>query len=111
MKEYSMVFVMLGVAMVLIGAFHTAYQLYALVKLDAESRGLKHPKFWGLMATGGNNSSGLLLYLIGRRKYPVTEMTPTGRQEMDRRKRRAGVGLIFLALGAVLSFLTVYLSL
>ena len=33
------------VFMVLLGAFTLMYQIFKLVVLEAESRGLKHPKF------------------------------------------------------------------
>ncbi len=59
------------VFMVLLGALSLMYQIFKIVVLDAESRGLKHPKFWGIFSLGGNNGSGgFLLYLIGRNKYP-----------------------------------------
>lgn len=59
------------VFMVLLSAFSLMYQIFKMVVLDAESRGLKHPKFWGIFSLGGNHGSGgLLLYLIGRNRYP-----------------------------------------
>ena len=58
-------------AIALVGAICTAWQIYQMTVSDAKARGLKHPKFWGFWAMNGNNSSGLILYLIGRRKYPV----------------------------------------
>lgn len=62
--------VIFGAAAV-VGAMETVYQIYRLTVMDAAARGLKHPKLWGLLAANGNNSSGLLLYLIGRRNYPL----------------------------------------
>ena len=56
------------------GAMETVYQIYRLTVMDAAARGLKHPKLWGLLAANGNNSSGLLLYLIGRRNYPLNSI-------------------------------------
>lgn len=86
---------------VLLGAFSLAYQIYKLTELDAISRGLKHPKFWGIFSLSGNNGNGgLLLYLIGRRKYP-SEMTEDDRLKMESRKKKAGVSLIFIAVGAI----------
>ena len=58
-------------AVVIVGTIETTYQIYKLIILDASARGLKHPKLWGLLATSGNNSSGLLLYLMRRRQYPI----------------------------------------
>lgn len=86
---------------VLLGACTLSYQLYRLVELDARCRGLKHPKFWGLFSLSGTNGSGgLLLYLLGRKKYPL-EMDPVQRGEMAARKKRAGVSLCFIGAGTV----------
>ncbi len=88
-------------AFLIVGAVHTTWQIYKIVGLDARSRGLKHPKLWGLLSASGNNSSGLILYLTGRRKYPVIRQTQEEKREMESRKRRAGVGLVFLAAGGI----------
>ena len=68
MKWYEIILVFI----VLPGAVNTAYQVFKIAELDARSRGLKHPKFLGFIAIGGQNSSGLILYLIGRHKYLST---------------------------------------
>ena len=88
-------------AVMIVGGVHLVFQVYKMVEMDAVSRGLKHPKFWGFFAMNGNNSAGLLMYLIGRRRYPVLEMTEERKKEIEKRKKRAGVGLIFLAVGAI----------
>ncbi|MGX6978081.1 hypothetical protein ACWN8V_02220 [Vagococcus elongatus] len=62
------------------------YQMYKMIELDAENRGLKHPKFWAIFSAGGQNGSGLLLYLIGRRKYPLN-MGTYNQELMERRKK------------------------
>lgn len=87
-------------AAALVGAVCTAYQMFVIVRADAEARGLKHPGFWGLFSLSGNNSSGLLLYLIGRRKYPVMDMTEERQQRINIGKRRALAGIVFLGAGA-----------
>ena len=46
------------VFMVLLGAFTLMYQIFRLVVLDAESRGMKHPTFWGIFSLSGNNGGG-----------------------------------------------------
>lgn len=101
MGNYVMIFTALGAAMVIVGSFFCVYQLYRLVQVDADCRGLKHPKLWGLFAISGNGQSGLLLYLIGRRKYPVVNMTREQSLRMDKGKKKFGVGLVFLILGAI----------
>lgn len=44
------------------------YYIFALVLLDAKNRGIKDPKFWSLLAAGGQRGEGLLLYLFKRQK-------------------------------------------
>lgn len=88
------------IAFMLTGAFTLVYQIYYIVLLDATARGLKHPKLWGFLAIGGNNSSGILMYLIGRHRYPVIQMSDTAQNETRRRKKAAGVSLAFIATGA-----------
>ena len=92
--------VIFGAAAV-VGAIETVYQVYQLTVIDAAARGLKHPKLWGLLAANGNNSSGLLLYLIGRRNYSVNCMDSRQVAIMDKRKKAAGIGLVFVAVGAI----------
>ena len=86
--------VIFGAAAV-VGAMETVYQIYRLTVMDAAARGLKHPKLWGLLAANGNNSSGLLLYLIGRRNYPVNSIDSRQLVVMEKRKKAAGIGLVF----------------
>lgn len=74
-----------------------------MTELDAKSRGFKHPKAWGFFALGGNNSSGLLLYLIGRKKY-LSHMSDSDKQIIESRKKKAGVSLIFFALSTIALF-------
>ena len=86
-------------SVMLVGAVNTVWQIYKIVGLDAESRGLKHPRLWGFFAANTNGSSGLILYLIGRSKYPVIRLSEETRREIESRKKRAGAGLVFLAVG------------
>ena len=84
-----------------LGSIEKVYQVYQITVIDAAARGLKHPKLWGLLAANGNNSSGLLLYLIGRRNYPVNSMDSRQVVVMEKRKKTAGIGLVFVAVGAI----------
>lgn len=97
------------VCMILLGMFTLMYQLYNLVYLDALSRGLKHPELWGILSLSGNNGNGgLLLYLIGRRKYPIN-MDEADKLIFQSRKKKAGLSLCFLAFGAIgLIFIALY---
>ncbi len=88
-------------AIALVGAICTAWQIYQMTVSDAKARGLKHPKFWGFWAMNGNNSSGLILYLIGRRKYPVQNMSIEDQEKIETRKKAEGAALVFMTLGAI----------
>lgn len=86
-------------AFMIVGAVHTVWQIFKIVELDARSRGIKHPGLWGFLSANSNGTSGLILYLIGRRNYPVISLSEKMKKEIDSRKRRVGVGLVFLAMG------------
>lgn len=99
--KWNIIYLVIFLAIALVGASETVYQIYRMTVIDATARGLKHPKFWGLFTTSGNNSSGLLMYLIGRRKYPVINMTDADMKNIEKRKKAAGAGLVFVAVGAI----------
>ena len=84
-----------------VGVSCVVFQIYQMTVIDATARGLKHPKFWGVFTMSGNNSSGLLMYLIGRRKYPIVNMSESNSKELEKRKKSAGIGLLFLAVGVI----------
>ena len=110
MKPQYIVMAAMAAAAVIVGSVFTAYQLYRLVGVDAETRGLKHPKLWGAFSLSGNGGSGLLLYLIGRRRYPVVSESAEQRALKGRYQKRLGVSLTFQAAGAVVCVLAVLLG-
>ena len=83
-------------AVALVGTFCVVFQIYHMTVIDATARGLKHPKFWGVFTM-----SGLLMYLIGRRKYSIVNMSESNSKELEKRKKTAGIGLLFLAIGVI----------
>ena len=89
-------------AAIITGALHAGFQLFKIASLDAQARGLSHPRLWGLLAA-------LIMYLISRRKYPVINMSKEMIHEIESRKKRAGAGILFLALGAIGSVITIAL--
>ena len=99
--EIKSVLAVIFIAVAIVGTIETVYQIYQLTVIDATIRGLKHPKLWGLLASNGNNSSGLLLYLIGRRNYPIHSIDHKQLVLMDKRKKAAGIGLVFLVIGTI----------
>ena len=96
------VLIMIGAAIMLVGAICFAYRLYEIVQIDARSRGFKHPKTWGLCSISSNNGSGLLLYLIKRRKYPIIELSKEDMERFEKSKKAISAAIIFVATGAIL---------
>lgn len=101
MKHANTALSLFCIAVMVTGAVSAAYQLYHIVKADAKARDLNHPNLWGFLAMNGNNSSGLLPYLICRRNYPVVHASKEYRQEIERRKKCILVSLIFEVIGAI----------
>ena len=95
-----MVIAIIIVFMVLLGAFTLMYQIFKLVVLDAESRGLKHPDFWGIFSLGGSGGGGFLLYLLGRNRFP-SRMEENTKKIFNSRKKKAGLSLCFIAIGTI----------
>lgn len=101
MEKYLTLLIVAGAAFVVVGGVFAIYQLFQLVKTDAVCRGLKHPKLWGLFSISGNNSAGLLLYLINRRKHPIISMTDEQKIFTEICKKKIGVGIIFQVIGVM----------
>lgn len=84
-----------------VGITFIMVQVYFMIVIDAKARGLKHPKFWALFAMSGNNSSGLITYLIGRKKYPIINISKENAEELEKRKKSILVGFVFLVIGII----------
>ena len=79
------------------------YQLFKLVELDASIRGMRHPKFWGLLTAGGQRGEGLLLYLLTRDKA-IYSMEIEEQEELENRKKRLLYLLILNIIFAIFLF-------
>ena len=108
--EVKSILAIICAAIALVGGIETVYQIYRLTVIDATIRGLKHPKLWGLLASNGNNSSGLL-YLIGRRNYPINSIDSNQKTKMIQRKKAAGISLCFMVVGILGLILSISISL
>lgn len=95
------VLMVIGLAILLVGSICFAHRLYEIVQIDARSRGFRHPKTWGLFSISSNNSSGLLLYLIKRRKYPIIELSKEDMERIEKSKKAISAAIIFVATGAI----------
>ncbi len=87
----------------ILGAVSLSIQMYTLVKLDAESRGMEKPKWWGALTLAGSNSSGLLMYLLLRKK----DIIPDGKykEQILACKKKAGVSLAFICVFVILTMI------
>lgn len=101
MEGSGIIFALICGAVTLVGAVNIAYNIFKMTEIDAKARGFKNPKLWGALAMGGNNSGGLILYLIRRRNYPLINMSEEGQREIESRKKKVGIGIIFLVLGTI----------
>ena len=79
------------------------YQLFKLIELDASIRGMRHPKFWGLLTAGGQRGEGLLLYLLMRNKA-IYSMEIEEQEELENRKKRLLYLLILNIIFAIFLF-------
>ena len=79
------------------------YQLFKLVELDASIRGMRHPKFWGLLTAGGQRGEGLLLYLLTRDKA-IYSMEIEEQEDLGHRKKRLLYLLILNIIFAIFLF-------
>ncbi|MGM0169595.1 hypothetical protein IGI39_003911 [Enterococcus sp. AZ135] len=66
MSETIIIFLLMGLLLLAAGCMW--YYIFSLVMMDAKSRGIKNPKFWSIVASGGQNGGGLFLYLFTRRR-------------------------------------------
>lgn len=90
------VLMVIGLAILLVGSICFAHRLYEIVQIDARARGFRHPKTWGLFSISSNNGSGLLLYLIKRRKYPIIELSKEDMERIEKGKKPSALQLYLL---------------
>lgn len=95
---------LIGLLIVTNGLF--VYQLFKLVELDAAVRGMKHPKFWAFLTTGGQRGEVLILYLLKRNKA-VFSMTAEETEELQTRKQRLIYLLVLMVILAIFLFASV----
>ena len=67
---------------------------------------MKHPKFWGVLAAGGQRGEGLILYLLNRNKA-VFSMTTEEKEELQMRKQRIIYLLVLIVILVIFLFASV----
>ena len=81
--------VLFGLAILLVGIAFTWYQLYHLLALDADLRGIPHPKGTGFFLSSGQRGEGLLAYLLYRKRFPLIRISPKKQARILRLKKIA----------------------
>lgn len=109
MEKNIVMIIVVCCAFIIVGIVTFIINLYKLVVIDATSRNIPKARFWGVVSLGGNNSSGLLLYLIKRRNFPVIELSKDEKIEKDRRKQTIKVGFLFTIIPLLIMIYTVVL--
>lgn len=94
-------------SLLILAAACMCYYIFSLVMLDAKSRGIKNPKIWSIIATGGQNGGGLLLYLFTRRKT-TSLMNQAETEQFLRIKRKIYCFLVVLFFLFLLFIATIF---
>lgn len=97
--DLGLIIMVISGAVFLVAGFILQYNIYQMTKIDAKARGLKHPKLLGVLNISGNNGNAFLLaYLIGRKKYPIQNISKKDLQALESYKKKSllslGINLI-----------------
>lgn len=103
--DLGLIIMVISGAVFLVAGFILQYNIYQMTKIDAKARGLKHPKLLGLLNISGNNGNSFLLaYLIGRKKYPVQNISNSDLKELELYKKKSQL-ILFINISAVFVFI------
>ena len=101
MNIYLVIMVITGACLIMAGIFFN-YNIYHLVKIDAEARGMKRPGLWAFFSLQNSDGSGVLpLYLIVRRKHPRRPLTSQEESDYQVLKKKARLALIMILVSAI----------
>ena len=88
----KLIIMIISGAVFLVGGIILQYNIYKMTQIDAKARGLKHPKLLGVLNISGDNGF-LLAYLIGRKKYPIQNISSKDLAELESYKKKALLAL------------------
>ncbi|WP_311492700.1 hypothetical protein [uncultured Anaerococcus sp.] len=92
--DIKLIIMIISGAVFVVGAFFLQYNIYQMTQIDANARGLKHPKLLGVLNISGNNGNAFLLaYLIGRKKYPIQNISSKDLANLELYKKKALLAL------------------
>ena len=98
MMNTKIVFLTMCAIAYLIGIVLTVVHVYRFTVTDAKSRGMENSKAMGLLATSGQRGSGMLLYLLKRKKYPVISISAQDKKLLSQCKVRTGIGVAVMVM-------------
>ena len=90
--DIKLIIMIISGAVFLVGGFILQYNIYQMTQIDAKARGLKHPKLLGVLNISGDNGF-LLAYLIGRKKYPIQNISSKDMSDLESYKKKARLAL------------------
>lgn len=105
MNNYKILITIICTATILVSMIFILRSVYTLVSIDAKRRHIKSPKMWGALSLLSNNSSGIILYLIKRRNYPIIEFDDNINQIMLKNKKIFTYGMILFSSAFILIIL------
>ncbi|MCW6701749.1 hypothetical protein NH288_06575 [Anaerococcus sp. NML200537] len=92
--DIKLIIMVISGAVFVVGAFFLQYNIYQMTQIDAKARGLKHPKLLGVLNISGNNGNAFLLaYLIGRKKYPIQNISRKDLADLELYKKKSFLAL------------------
>lgn len=92
--DIKLIIMIISGAVFLVGAIILQYNIYQMTQIDTKARGLKHPRLLGVLNISGNNGNAFLLaYLIGRKKYPIQNISSKDLAELESYKKKSLLAL------------------
>ncbi len=92
--DIKLIIMIISGAVFVVGGFILQYNIYQMTQIDAKARGLKHPRLLGVLNISGNNGNAFLLaYLIGRKKYPIQNISSKDLADLEAYKKKSLLAL------------------
>lgn len=102
-----LLYILLTIGIICFASFYMAYQIFQIVLIDAQARGIERPRFWAWLAAGGQHAEGILLYLFKRKNYLSKQLAPDQQEKINLAKQKAKVSILFMDLAVVIFLITI----
>ncbi|MDK6233478.1 hypothetical protein ACX3VT_06400 [Aerococcus sanguinicola] len=99
MTTYPVIMAIAG-AVAIMGSVFLSYNLYQMIAMDAEARGMPRPRLWAFMSLPNGNGAGALpVYLVVRRKHTRRPFNHKEQEAYKGYKKKAKLSLLILLIG------------